>query len=115
MFCDRGYTDLGTRGYLGGRVIIQYTKHPEKTLFNNPVSKIILNNHASKINHNHASKINHNHASKINHNHASKINHNTFSKMFLNNHFKSFPIENILKINNNPVLKSCHTNLITKT
>jgi hypothetical protein len=51
MFCDRGYTDLGTRGYLGGRVIIQYTKHPETTLFNN---------HASKINHNHASKINNN-------------------------------------------------------
>ncbi len=73
MFCDRGYTDLGTRGYLGGRVIIQYTKHPETTLFNN---------------------------------HASKINNNPFSKMILNNHFKSFPIENILKINNNPVLKS---------
>jgi hypothetical protein len=72
VFYDRGYTDLGTRGYLGGRVIIQYTKHPEKTLFNN---------HATKINHNHASKINHNHA----------------SKKFLNNHFKSFPIENILK------------------
>jgi hypothetical protein len=77
VFCDRGYADLGTRGYLGGRVIIQYTKHPEKTLFNNHASKMIFNNPVSKINNNHASKIN-----------------NTFSKMILNNHFKSFPIEN---------------------